>query len=166
MWTLTYPNQTLALVACLTAPLLLAACSNDDEPRETGPVAVAEVTKYARLVGPYETLAECRAATAGEVFNCEQSIVLCPNGAYILVVTDIVNEGSYVLDGDDVRGTQQDVGDGAATFTLRRAADGTFTSAELGGRPWRPATLDAAEREDLVDDCAAIEGRRWWRDRK
>ena len=81
-------------------------------------------------------------------------------------MSDIVTEGTYVLDGDALRGERKLAGDGPKTFTLLFADDGSGTSAELSGGPWLEAASDRAELDEMNEDCAAIEGRNWWRARK
>lgn len=127
--------------------LALSAC---------GSSATVKTTQFQQLVEGFATLAECEAATQGSGFNCMRSLTLCDNGGFTLIVTDIVNEGRYDLDGEDVTATRASPGDGPSTFSLTLNATG-FESPELGStNPWRKTTADAS------GECAALEGRTWW----
>ena len=51
----------------------------------------------------FNSYAECEAAQPGGVWiNCSMTLVLCPTGAALYTVTDIVHVGSYVVEGSDL----------------------------------------------------------------
>ncbi|HEU4407977.1 MAG TPA: hypothetical protein VFS43_22135 [Polyangiaceae bacterium] len=168
MMNLRQRNKTFMTLACLLPPLWAAACSDSSAgapSRESGPDVVAEPTEYVRIAGGFETFEACRAANPDPVVNCQQSLVLCPNRAYIMSLTDIITEGSYVLDGDTLHGQLGTAGDTPSEFTLTFADDGSFTSADLPGGAFLKTTPDADGRRQLEEGCKAIEGRYWYRDR-
>ncbi|MBA3499345.1 MAG: hypothetical protein M4D80_09850 [Myxococcota bacterium] len=131
----------------LAITITLASCSGSSS---------LETTTFEQLVDGFATLGECEAATQGSGFNCKRTLTLCDNGGFTLIVTDIVNEGRYDLDGKDVTATRASPGDGPSMFSLTLNASG-FESPELAGaNPWAKTTVDASS------ECSTLEGRMWW----
>lgn len=154
----------LAPVA-LAVAALAAGCGDDGAAAvDAGGPDASTLTgnrRFAQLIDGYDDLPRCQ-AEAPPGLNCLRWLELCANGGFVLVVTDIVNEGTYVMAGSAVTATRQAPGDGPASFTLTLGAAG-FTSPELAGRhPWSIDTLDADEARGLAESCAALTGRTWW----
>lgn len=150
-------SPRLALVLALaSAP----GCGDDGAPAGVD-ASTSTDRSFTQLVGAFDDLATCQ-AQAPEGLNCLRSLALCANGGYVLVVTDITNEGTYTTAGASVTATQRAPGDGPDTFTLTLTASG-FTSPELDGRhPWTLEALDAEAARLLADECDSLTGRTWW----
>ena len=81
----------------------------------------------------------------------------------MLVVTDILDEGFFTLQGNSVQAVQMGPGDGPRWFSGSLSADGTFTSAELGDtRPFQSRVLSDRARSQLDAQCAQLEKLAWW----
>ena len=74
-------------------------------------------------------------------------------------MTDVVDEGRWHLDGEDLVAEMANPNDVPAHFTLRLVDDTVESAALAGEHPWE---LVDAERETLDTDCAFLEGRTWW----
>lgn len=145
--------------------LLASACGDDRTPTIDAATVDASTLSgnrtFLQLIAGYDDLAQCE-AHAPPGLNCQRWLQLCDNGGYFLVVTDIANEGSYVMTGAVVTATQQGPGDGPPTFTLTLTGSG-FTSPELDDRhPWQIKTLGPDEARSLAESCDALTGRTWW----
>jgi hypothetical protein len=124
--------------------------------------------EYRRLVDGFATLDACKQVqmqNPDEFFNCENWVQFCTNGGFILVTTDIGNEGKYqrsgsanleltVLGAGDVSGTVQ--------FTLDAQQDSLQSMQLPGVNAWQRATLTAEQTTQLDDGCSALTGRTWW----
>jgi hypothetical protein len=64
--------------------------------------------------------------------NCSQEVTLEPNGQATIVVTDILNEGTYVIDGDKLTITSDSPGDAAPTMRFTLAANRKSMTDEQG----------------------------------
>ncbi len=128
------------------------------------PEVVAQPKRFTQLVDGFSSLLDCQGATQGSVFNCEHELLLCPNGGFTLMLTDIMNEGRYTQQGQQVDGALEGSGDAPGRFTATLAQDGsTFTSPQLpGSHPWNRQLLSGAALTQAQDTCAAMEGRFWW----
>jgi hypothetical protein len=115
--------------------------------------AVDDVTVYGRVVPPYQTVQACRDAVQDGLFNCRPSIVLCPDGRYELLVTDIINEGTYAIDGDELRFTMTGAGDAPDAFVGTIGDDDTLASPDLPYSPW--PRIDAAPYRDACETTPA-----------
>jgi hypothetical protein len=150
----------------LSAFLLLSALAcGGPQPQVEPPESQAQVLSFTRLVDGVASLAQCEAATVGSGFNCTQLLTLCPNGGYSLMVTDIMNEGTFTRTGNSVDATQQGSGDGPAHFSaVLETQETVLSSAELAGEhPWERQALTGTDAQQAADGCAAMEGRTWWR---
>ena len=113
------PSTAAMLTLALSSSL--AACSEEG-------FSIDETTVYAAVPPPFETAAQCR-EVADPLYNCEPTLTLCPDGGFQLLVTDILNGGTYEIDGDELRGTLD--GDGLRSADLpfgdwRRRAPTSF----------------------------------------
>jgi hypothetical protein len=138
-------------LACLvTSPLV--ACGG-------GSSSVDEDVEYQQLVDGFPDLETCLAETEGELFNCTRWLVLCANGGFELVVTDIVNEGLYTIDGDVITLRLESPGDAPDKITFRESGEGLASSQLGGSQPW---LVTATGTESLESSCSALEGRTWF----
>ena len=133
---------------------LLAACTE-------GARTLPSDRSFTQLVDGAATHEQC-IANAPPGFNCLHRLELCANGGFMLVVTDIINEGSYEVSGSSVSAVMRSPGDGPETFELTLTTEG-FTSAELAGQhPWLEREVFESDRERLATSCASLTGRHWW----
>jgi hypothetical protein len=85
---------------------------------------------------------------------------LCSNGGYSLMMANgTILEGYISHDGGLVAGSNGE--SGARAFTMTMEADGSQTSAELGGG-WNTVVLDQVELDHAHVQCADLETRAWW----
>lgn len=99
------------------------------------PATFPERRAYAHLVEPFETEEECIAAQDPEFFiNCYQVVELCTDGSAYLMLTDIIDRGTYVR------------GDGAIETTWEGAS---------GAPP--SVTFTVTSETTLVDDAYDLE---------
>ena len=130
------------------------------------PRVVGQDMLFTQLDDGFDTLEACLAATAGSVFNCNHALTLCKNGGFVLVVTDIANEGSFVEEGKTLRAFTSGSGDGPREFSLILDGD-ALTSRELSGRYlWNRRELTADQARRIDEDCSSLEGRTWWPTRR
>lgn len=102
---------------------------------------------------PALTIEACAAAQPDPTFfaNCWQTLVLCPSGAATMLLTDIVEDGVYTVDGRDLevrRGRDGDVP--PVRFRLSAGLD-EAERVETGERWVRWPLTD--ERAAYNDDC-------------
>jgi hypothetical protein len=143
--------RSLSGATFLLASSLLAACGGS-------PSRLADNVSYQQLADGFDTIEQCHTATAGATFNCYHLLELCSNGGYILVVTDIANEGRYTLAGQTVNAVQSGGVDGPPSFTATLRDDGTLTSPQLSGmNPWQLDTN--ADPTELARECDSWAGR-------
>lgn len=117
-----------AFLITLSLSISLAACSDDG-------IAVDATTVYAVVPPPFETVAQCR-EVADPIYNCEPSLTLCPDGTFQLLVTDIVNGGTYEIDGNELRASLD--ADGDVPRHIVGTLDGdTLRSPDLPFGGWR-----------------------------
>jgi hypothetical protein len=106
---------------------LLAACNE----------AVDEPTRYSRVPPEFEDEASCLEAFDGElIFSCGQSLDLCPDGRVSMVMSDVINEGTYTIMGHELTARFElhaDVPE-QVTFTIR--ADGSLQALAVFGERW------------------------------
>jgi hypothetical protein len=151
---------TFAAVALLVAS---AGCAETPAPPcDDGTCAVFdEDVRYERLADEYDDASQC---PANGLPNCHAVFEFCANGGFTLVLTDIVEEGTYVREGNDLTMTFQP--DATSGFEAMLRTDGTMDASEIGGRhPWLRIPLTAPDAAQLADTCAALEGRSWFPDR-
>jgi hypothetical protein len=114
-------------LACLL--ILYAACTSE-------PTTFGEPRTYRRLAGNFTTEAECVAYQQQQpIFNCWQTLDLCPDGDAFLIVTDIVNVGTYEV-GDAVISTTFESGDVPELVDFAIDVDGNLVAEDLGTRTW------------------------------
>ena len=133
-------------------------------PEVEPPEAQQQPMQFNQLVDGATSVEDCRAANQGSVFNCEHVLLLCPNGGFTLLLTDIMNEGRFSRDGQQVEAELEGGGDGPGRFSATLdAQESSLTSPQLGGEHrWLRQLLDAPARQQAVQSCQAIEGRTWW----
>jgi hypothetical protein len=124
--------------------------------------------EYRRLVDGFATLDACKQVqmqNPDEFFNCENWVQFCTNGGFILVTTDIANEGKYQRTGTaNLDLSVLSAGDvsGAVQFTLDAQQDSLQSMQLPGVNTWQRATLTAEQTTQLDDGCSALTGRTWW----
>jgi hypothetical protein len=134
------PPTAALLTLALSASLV--ACSDDS-------ITIDETTVYAAVPPPFETAAQCR-EVADPLYNCEPSLTLCPDGSFQLLVTDILNAGTYEIDGDELRATLDGPGD-VPRHIVGTLDDDALRSPHLPFGAWR--RREAAPYE--LDICLA-----------
>jgi len=74
-----------------------------------GPIDFTEHRFYRHLDSQFETVEDCLKAQNPEFFiNCYKEVDFCPDGSVILVLTDVQEQGSYVVASDVIEGTWPD----------------------------------------------------------
>ncbi len=85
---------------------------------------------------------------------------LCSNGGYsVMMANGTLLEGTFGDDGTTLAGSNGETG--ARAFTMTTEADGSRSSAELGGG-WTKVTLDQVELDHAHVQCTDLEARAWW----
>jgi hypothetical protein len=164
--------KSTLLHVLLSSLLITASACNDEGANGSsgsggqggGGGGVAADRVYERLVDGFESEEACEQATAGTGFNCLNSLVLCQNSGFTLVVTDIINEGRCEPSGGSLLCTVLGPGDlGSGTELTVAPGDGTAEIAELAGdHPWVELERTEAEAASTADSCNALTGRTWW----
>ncbi len=123
-------------------------------------------TQYQQLLEGFDTLAACETAASSApsgFFNCTRQLTLCTNGGYSLIVTDIVNEGTFRITDVNIHGEQKGPGDGPTTFDATFNPEHNVVSTMLSGtRPYQAQVLTAAGQASLDATCASFTQRSWW----
>ena len=89
-----------------------------------------------------------------------ESMILCTNGGFALVLETGIVEGRYAFDQGATIGTVGDTGTRAFTFTEH--GDGTASAPELGVVAWETVTLDQTDLDHAHLQCDDLEARPWW----
>lgn len=145
------PLLALALVAALSA-CDSAADSFFDEPR----IYAFDLVE-AQTGTPVETEAECAAAQPDPDFyvNCWQTLLLCPSGRADLLVTDILTEGRYEVEGSTLSVTFDDgVSEVGPTATFELADDRRSAVFSYTGDRWTLWDADDVRMRYAERDCA------------
>ena len=111
-------------------------------------------------------------ALTGCVFGCgfdgegdrtyrrgNESMILCTNGGFALVLDTKIVEGTYAHEGATVG---REGATGALVFTLTDNGDGTASAPELGTAMWESVTLDKTDLDHAHLQCDDLEARAWW----
>lgn len=88
------------------------------------------------------------------------SMILCANGGFAVVLASNTVEGRYTFDGVATLGTDGETG--ALAFTFTEHGDGTATTPELGTLAWESVTLDETDLDHAHLQCLDLEARAWW----
>jgi hypothetical protein len=151
------------MMRCLALSVLVvltAACTEQaTAPDQTGETADEGDRRYLRLNDEFDTESQC---PSNGLPNCHAILELCENGAMTIMLTDIVDEGTYVRDDTQITGTLNLPG-GPWVIHATIEEDGTIESDDIGGRhPFVPMVLDDAGKLRLADSCAAVATRPWF----
>lgn len=89
-----------------------------------------------------------------------ESMILCTNGGFALVLEARIVEGRYTFEGGATIGIEGETGAHAFTFTDH--GDGTASAPELGTLAWERVTLDKTDLDHAHLQCDDLEARPWW----
>ena len=88
-----------------------------------------------------------------------ESMILCTNGGFALVLETKIVEGRYTYEGATVG---REGATDALVFTLTDNGDGTASAPELGSGAWESVTLDKTDLDHAHLQCDDLEARAWW----
>ena len=88
-----------------------------------------------------------------------ESMILCTNGGFALVLDTKIVEGTYAFEGATIG---HEGATGALVFTLTDNGNGTATAPELGTGTWESVTLDKTDLDHAHLQCDDLEARAWW----
>jgi len=130
-------------IGVLLLSWLLVGCSSDNPPA-TNIVSTFinqdEHTYYEQVLAPGN---EC--ITDG-IFNCTADLYLCSDGSAFLLLTDIVNDGSYT-EGEDSLETQWGFGDAPERINFAKQADFSLIDDAVG------LTWNKVDSDSIADWC-------------
>lgn len=89
-----------------------------------------------------------------------ESMILCANGGFALVLESKIVEGRYGFEGGATIGTAGETG--TRVFTFTEHGDGTASAPELGVTAWESVTLDETDLDHAHLQCDDLEARPWW----
>jgi hypothetical protein len=142
---------------CLAITFCFVAACTESEPHSKK--VITTDLQFQQLVDDALDLETCRAETAGTGFNCLRALTVCANGGFLLIVTDIVNEGRYTASNGVHVADRKSPGDGPAQFTFTLTGDMLESTELAGDHSWERGNTAA---DSLADACGALEGRFWW----
>jgi hypothetical protein len=140
--------------------VVASACTDPQtQPDNGGETAESGDRRYLRLNDEFDDESQC---PSDGLPNCHAILELCENGAMTIMLTDIVDEGTYVRDDKQITGTLNQPG-GPWVIDATIEEDGTIESDDIGGRhPFVPVVLDEAGKLRLADTCANVAMRPWF----
>ena len=146
---------------CCALILLIAGCSDSDDPRspvedapqiggeQEGSVASPDdgidpdnvgtpesVLPHRSFEYPFFELQDC---PTDPIFNCSADLTLCQDGSSYILVTDIINEGTYI-ETETTIFSNWEFGDVPPEISFTVQSDGTLTD-DVYGYTWEP-TID------------------------